>query len=216
MPGVSGLGISTMSILTGMRWVILVKLPDGLGVGSSAKRAVVALPMRATRPTKRVVGIGIDRDMHLLAELQPADLGLLDVGLDPDLVGIVQQQDALAGLHVLARQHEGAVDHGRHRAADRAVLDVDVLLVHLRREIGDLMVERGDLRVDHAQLVVLDPGLLEAALGLLVLGARLQDLAFELVHGGLRHLELRARWPRGARTATSCARARASPGRGRT
>ena len=39
-----------MSILTGTRWVILVKLPDGLGVGSSAKRAVVALPMRDTRP----------------------------------------------------------------------------------------------------------------------------------------------------------------------
>ena len=55
--------------------------------------------------------------MHLLAELQPADLGLLDVGLDPDLVGIVQQQDALAGLDVFARQHEGAVDHRRHRAA---------------------------------------------------------------------------------------------------
>ena len=44
MPGVSGLGISTMSIFTGTRWVILVKLPDGLGVGRSAKRAVVALP----------------------------------------------------------------------------------------------------------------------------------------------------------------------------
>ena len=51
MPGVSGLGISTMLILTGMRWVILVKLPDGLGVGIKAKRAVVALPMRATLPT---------------------------------------------------------------------------------------------------------------------------------------------------------------------
>src|SRR6266545_2445840 len=56
MPGVSGLGISTMSIFTGMRWVILVKLPDGLGVGSRAKRAVVALPMRATLPTKRSLG----------------------------------------------------------------------------------------------------------------------------------------------------------------
>ena len=56
MPGVSGLGISTMSIFTGTRWVILVKLPDGLGVGSSAKRAVVALPMRATLPTKRSLG----------------------------------------------------------------------------------------------------------------------------------------------------------------
>ena len=109
MPGVSGLGISTMSIFTGTRWVILVKLPDGLGVGSSAKRAVVALPMRATLPTKRSLGIGVDRDDNHLAELQAADLGLLDVGLDPDLVGIVQQQDALARLHVLARQHEGTV-----------------------------------------------------------------------------------------------------------
>ncbi|MNC99375.1 hypothetical protein D3C83_176480 [compost metagenome] len=56
MPGDKGLGISTMSIFTGTRWVILVKLPDGLGVGSSAKRAVVALPMRATLPTKRSLG----------------------------------------------------------------------------------------------------------------------------------------------------------------
>ena len=56
MPGVSGLGGLTMSIFTGTRWVILVKLPDGLGVGSSAKRAVVALPMRVTLPAKVTPG----------------------------------------------------------------------------------------------------------------------------------------------------------------
>ena len=101
----------------------------------------------------------------------------------------MQQQDALARLHVLARQHEGAVDHGRDRALDGAVLDVDVLLVHLRREIGDLMVEGGDLRVDHAELVLLDLGLLEAVQRLLVLGARLLELAVQLLDGRLRDLK---------------------------
>ena len=57
MPGLSGLGISTKSIFTGTRWVILVKLPDGLGVGSSAKRAVVALP----EPPRHVFVDGRDR-----------------------------------------------------------------------------------------------------------------------------------------------------------
>ena len=56
MPGTTGRGMSVMSIFTGTRCVILVKLPDGLGVGSSANRAVVALPMRATRPLKRSTG----------------------------------------------------------------------------------------------------------------------------------------------------------------
>ena len=57
-------------------------------------------------------------------------------------------------------------------------------------EVRGLMIEGRDLRIDHAQPVVLDPRLVEAALGLLVLGLELQDLAFELGHRGLRHLEL--------------------------
>ena len=56
MPGLSGRGGLTTSIFTGTRWVILVKLPDGLGVGSSAKRAVVALPMRVTLPVNFTPG----------------------------------------------------------------------------------------------------------------------------------------------------------------
>src|SRR5262249_59354280 len=40
-----------------------------------------------------VVGIGVDLYQYLLAKLQAADLGLLDVDLDPDLVGIVQQKN---------------------------------------------------------------------------------------------------------------------------
>ena len=87
-------------------------------------------------------------------------------------------------------QHEGAVDHGRHGAADRAILDVDVLLRELGFEVRRLVIEGGDLRVDHAGPVVLDPRLVEAALGLLVFGLELQDLAFELRHRGLGHLEL--------------------------
>ena len=130
--------------------------------------------------------------------------------------GIVQQQDALAGLDVFAGQHEGAVDHRRHRAADGAVLDVDLLLMELRREIGHLIVEGGDLRVDHAQLVMLDPRLVEAAFGLLVLGPELLDLAFELGRPPPAPPGADARWPRGARTARGCARVPASPDRGRT
>ena len=77
-----------MSIFTGTRWVILVKLPDGLGVGSSAKRAVGGAADARDLADETVVGIGVDRDDHHLTELQAADLRLLDVGLDPYLVGM--------------------------------------------------------------------------------------------------------------------------------
>jgi hypothetical protein len=50
MPGDSCTGGSSMVTRTGMRWVILVKLPLGFGVGSSAKFAVVLWPIRSTVP----------------------------------------------------------------------------------------------------------------------------------------------------------------------
>ena len=115
---------------------------------------------------------------------------LLDVGLDPDFVRVVQHQDALARRHIFAGQHEGAVDHGRHRALDGTIVDVDLLLVHLRRKIGDLMGQRLDLRIDHMQPFLAGARLVETAFGLLVLGHHLQELDFELGHDGLRRLEL--------------------------
>ena len=105
-------------------------------------------------------------------------------------LGLCSSRMRWPACDVFARQHEGAVDHRRHRAADRAVLDVDVLLGELGREVGHLVVECGDLRVDHAQPVKFDPRLVEAAFGLLVFGLELQDLAFELRHRGLGLLEL--------------------------
>ena len=51
MPGDRGFGMSTSFTRTGTRCVILVKLPEGFGVGSNAKRAVVALPISEIRPS---------------------------------------------------------------------------------------------------------------------------------------------------------------------
>ena len=110
---------------------------------------------------------------------------------------------------VFARQHEGAVDHRRHRAADRAVLDVDILLGELGREVGHLVVECRDLRVDHAQPVMLDPAPRRGC-------PRPARVPPGAAGSGFRASSRRpgpagagARRPRGARTATSCARVRA-------
>src|SRR5512146_1063314 len=54
------------------------------------------------------VGIRIRVDVHLdpLPDRQARELGLLDVGLDPDARRVVHQQEALAGADVLARLDE--------------------------------------------------------------------------------------------------------------
>ena len=220
MPGVSGLGGSTMSIFTGTRWVILVKLPDGLGVGSSAKRAVVALPMRATladeacrrdrrRPRRCTFWPSFSRPTWVSLMLASTQTSF----------GIVQQQDALAGLR---RTRPAARRCGRSPPAPgcgscgpRCRRSAG----HLRREVGHLVVECGDLRVDHAQPVKLDPRLVEAAFGLLVLGLELQDLAFELRHRGLRRWSWRSSATRRSnsdqlRSSSSRARSRSDLQRG--
>ncbi len=131
--------------------------------------------------------------------------------------GIVQHQDALAGLDVLAGQHEGAVDHGRHGAADRAVLDVDLLLGELRLEIRrpDDRAARSARRSRRSRSCsTCASSRLPSACS--YSACELQELALELGHRRLRHLELALVGDLGGRTATCCARARASRGRGPT
>ena len=61
----------------------------------------VADPFQRTR--KLVIGISVDTDFHELAKLQVAHLGFLDVRFDPNLVGVVQQQQPLTRLQKFAR-----------------------------------------------------------------------------------------------------------------
>ena len=78
---------------TGTRCTTLTQLPVAFCAGSTENSAPVPAPMLATTPSIGAAGIGVDRDRRLLAGNHLGEVGLLEVGLDPAVVGLDQAEE---------------------------------------------------------------------------------------------------------------------------
>ena len=120
-----GLG-PTSSTRTGSLWTILTKLPVAFWAGRRASEAPVPGLKPVTRAREDLVGVGVDVEVDGVADPDRLDLGLLEVAVDPDLLGRADGHqplalgDAVAGVDVAVGDE--AVDVGE----DLAVAEVEV------------------------------------------------------------------------------------------
>ena len=117
--------------------------------------------MLASVPMTARCGIGIDRDRHALAQLEVGELGLLEVGLDIDLIERHQRQQPLAGLDEFAGLGGAVADDAVKGCTDDGVIEI----------------ERG--------LIAGEPVLVEGALGLGLLGGKHADIGVRRGDGGI-------------------------------
>ena len=128
----SPLRLPSMEMRTGTRWVVLVKSPMEKG------GARMPAPISSTLPAKLRPGIRVHVDLDRRADLDPADLGLLEIGGHPDPVQVVDRVDGLARLDDVARHHGLLVDHAGDGRGDPRV-------EHLALDDAELGVRRVDL-----------------------------------------------------------------------
>ena len=108
-----------------------------------------------------MIGQGIDADRYRLAGAQARKLGLLEIGVDIDVVERHQAGDALPGLHVVAGLHRAIGEHAVDRRADHGEGEIALGLGQRRLEF----VERARglllLRLEHVEIGRggIDPGL---------------------------------------------------------
>ena len=89
---------------TGNRCTIFTKLPVAFCGGSSASVDPVPIVKPVIRPSNvlRLPYMSTSQS-HALADAQIGELRLLEIGVDPDLGQRTDRHQALAGLHVIAR-----------------------------------------------------------------------------------------------------------------
>ena len=84
-------------------------------------------PISATLPAKVLPAVGVHAHLDRGADLDPADLRLLEVGGHPDPVQVVDRVDGLARLDDVALHHgllgDGARDRGVDLRVEQLVLD---------------------------------------------------------------------------------------------
>ena len=132
MPGRNRLasGSSALTtILTGMRWTILVKLPVALSGGSSANSWPLAGARLSTWPCHLGAGKRVDVDRDRLAGPHIGQLRLLVICDDVHRLQRHHRHQLGAGLHVLADPQGADADSAVDRRGDRRVAEVKLGLV---------------------------------------------------------------------------------------
>ena len=91
-----------ISSRTGMRCTTLTQLPLEFCAGSSENSAPVAALMLVTSRLPDDAGIGVDGHGRGLAGQHMGEIGLLEVGLDPEMVGLDQAEGRRARPDIVA------------------------------------------------------------------------------------------------------------------
>src|ERR1700678_84364 len=86
----------------------------------------------------------IDADIDRLARLHPAQLVLLEIGGDPDVVERHHRQQRFARLHALPRLDALLADHPTHRRGDFGVAVVEYCLIELGLGLLNRSLARSD------------------------------------------------------------------------
>ena len=110
---------------TGSRCTTLTKLPVAFSGGRSAVAAPVPAPKPEMRPAVDPARVGVGADLDLLADRQVADLGLLEVGVDPDVLERPQGHQPLPRLHAVAGVGDPAADEPGDLGMDLRVAEVE-------------------------------------------------------------------------------------------
>ena len=144
----------SISILTGMRWTILVKLPVALSGGSSAN----SWPLAGREAVDMAVHLGaregVDIDRHRLAGPHIGELRLLVIRDDIDRLQRHHRHQLRAGLDVLADPQSANADCAIDRRRDRRVAEVEFRLVLHRLLLGECRVGLGELCPENADLLL--------------------------------------------------------------
>ena len=122
---------------TGSRCTILVKLPVALSGGSSENTEPEAGEKLSTVPSMACSGSASTAIEAGLAGPQAAELGLLEVGVDVDVVERNEAREPLAGLHIIAGLHGAIADHAVDRRADDGERQVALGLGERGLEFGE-------------------------------------------------------------------------------
>ena len=100
---------SVSSMCTGSRCTTFTKLPLAFSGGSSDNAAPV--PAEPGHPAvKDAIRIGVDMNVHVLADAKMFELGFLEVGVDPHVLQRQDRQEHLPRLNVIARIDGTSVD----------------------------------------------------------------------------------------------------------
>ena len=132
---------------TGMRCTTFTQLPVAFCGGSTANSAPVAWAMLSHRAGADRVGIGVDVDRGLLARPHARELGLLEVGLDPEVGVGHDDHHRHAGGGVAAR-HRSLGDDAVERRFDGGAAELQQRLVARRHHLLHLgMIVGADLGI---------------------------------------------------------------------
>src|SRR5450432_4469009 len=116
----------------------------------------------------------------MVAEFDAADVALLDVGANPEIVGVDQREDRRARGDDLARAHGAHIDDAGEWRMDLGVAEPDVRLGGLRGGGGALLLRAYQCAPLHGDLFLLtarelERGALRVRLAICRLGLRLRD-----------------------------------------
>ena len=146
-PGPSGQSCGRWSntSFTGTRCTTFTKLPVAFSGGSRAKAWPAPRWIESTWARSGEPAAGVDPDVGALADPHQGELGLLEVGGDPEVVRHDRHQ-LLARRDVAAGRDVEVGDMAVDRRDDARVAQRDVALLGLRLAGRMLRLERADLR----------------------------------------------------------------------